>query len=183
MNEMKFRSILLAVFMVSLVQWSARADEDHQAQKTQQVVVHLSHFTDDLHRCFMALKMANLMQVHGAEVTIFLDLEGVRLAERRQVLDLTWGEDSPPLADHYNNFIEAGGKVVLCPHCAKSARIGDGALKRHAEIATMPSLGKLLTSARQNHGLLMREFRGLILNDLSLDSYQTRPTTCRSGRD
>jgi predicted peroxiredoxin len=80
-------------------------------------------------------------------VTIFLDLEGVRLAERRQLLNLTWGADSPPLSEHYDNFINAGGKVVLCPHCAKSARIGDRALKRNAELATMPSLEKILMEA------------------------------------
>jgi predicted peroxiredoxin len=95
----------------------------------------------------MALKVANLMQEHGANVTTFLDLEGVRLAERRQLFNLTWGTDSPPLSEHYDNFINAGGKLVLCPHCAKSARIGDGALKRNAELATMPSLGKLLMEA------------------------------------
>ncbi|WP_240928302.1 DsrE family protein [Thalassoroseus pseudoceratinae] len=116
-------------------------------QNQQQVVVHLSHFTDDLHRCFMALKIATLMKNGGADVTLFLDLEGVRLAERRQLLDMTWGSDSTPLAKHYENFAEAGGKVVLCPHCAKSARIGDIALKRHAEIGTEELLGQMLLNA------------------------------------
>ncbi|MCM2369491.1 DsrE family protein [Aporhodopirellula aestuarii] len=144
---MRLHSILFAILLISLTQHPVHADEHQSAAKTQQVVVHLSHFTDDLHRCFMALKMANLMQEHGAKVTIFLDLEGVRLAERRQLLDLTWGPDSPSLAEHYQNFTEGGGKVVVCPHCAKSARMGDGGLKRNAEIATMPSLGKLLIDA------------------------------------
>tara|TARA_R110002049_G_scaffold182485_2_gene350373 strand:+ start:114442 stop:114927 length:486 start_codon:yes stop_codon:yes gene_type:complete len=131
----------------TLAEESAAAGQDQSLDEPQQVVVHLSHFTDDLHRCFMALKVANLMQEHGASVTIFLDLEGVRLAERRQLLNLTWGPDSPPLSEHYEKFTEGGGKIVVCPHCAKSARIGDGSLKRHAEIATMPSLGKLLMDA------------------------------------
>ncbi|TWT49281.1 DsrE/DsrF-like family protein [Rubripirellula amarantea] len=141
------RSLLFAVVLACVVTSPANSAEVQSDQEPQQVVVHLSHFTDDLHRCFMALKMANLMQEHGAEVTIFLDLEGVRLAERRQLLDLTWGAESPTLAEHYATFTEGGGKVVLCPHCAKSARIGDGALKRNAEITTMPSLGKLLIKA------------------------------------
>ena len=145
---MKPRLITCALLLISFTPSSIWAEESPATtEKTQQVVVHLSHFTDDLHRCFMALKVANLMQEHGADVTIFLDLEGVRLAERRQTLDLTWGTDSPPLSQHYQQFIEHGGKVVLCPHCAKSARIGDGALKRNAEIATLPSLGKLLIDA------------------------------------
>ena len=95
----------------------------------------------------MALKTANLMQEFGADVTIFLDLEGVRLAERRQKLDLTWGSNSPPLSEYYDEFIEGGGKIILCPHCAKSARIGDMGLKKMAEIGTMPVLGKMLIEA------------------------------------
>lgn len=144
---MLFRVMFLATLLLPLAQSSASAEDAKPTDDKQQVVVHLSHFTDDLHRCFMALKVANLMQEHGAEVTIFLDLEGVRLAERRQSLELTWGPDSPSLAEHYASFTEGGGKVVVCPHCAKSARIGDGALKRNAEIATMPSLGKMLMDA------------------------------------
>lgn len=115
--------------------------------KTQEVVVHLSHFTDDLHPCFMALKLANLMQEHDAAVTIFLDLEGVRLAERRQLLDMTWDSSSATLADLYESFVDGGGKIVLCPHCAKSARIGDLALKRNANIGTMEQIGGLLIEA------------------------------------
>jgi len=78
--------------------------------KTKKVVVHLSHFTDDLHRCFMALKLANLMQEHDTVVTIFLDPEGVRLAERRQLLDMTWDSNLATLADLYESFIEGGAR-------------------------------------------------------------------------
>ncbi len=144
---MRFHAAVLTLLLLPLSPLCGRAEDSTPTDKAQQIVVHLSHFTDDLHRCFMALKMANLLQEHGAEVTIFLDLEGVRLAERRQLLNLTWGIDSPPLSEHYDNFINAGGKLVLCPHCAKSARIGDGALKRNAEVATLPSLGMLLMEA------------------------------------
>ncbi|MFG0264857.1 MAG: DsrE family protein [Rhodopirellula sp. JB055] len=113
----------------------------------QKVVVHLSHFTDDLHRCFMAVKVANLMQDYGADVTLFVDLEGVRIAERKQELKFNWGPDSPSLAELYEKFAAGGGKVLVCPHCAKSAHITDPGLKRNADIATLPMLGKLLIEA------------------------------------
>lgn len=118
------------------------------AAAPQQVIVHLSHFTDDLHRSFMALKLAGLMQSSGADVTLFLDLEGVRLAERRQHLEhMTWGESPVSLAEHYAAFTEAGGKVVLCPHCAGSARIGEMALRRNATIAEKDDLAELFMNA------------------------------------
>lgn len=137
---------LLAVLAVSQLDRSAFSDSESSASP-QKVVVHLSHFTDDLHRCFMALKLATLMQKSGADVSLFLDLEGVRLAERRQPLDMTWGSSPTPLSKHYENFTSAGGKVVLCPHCAKSAQIGDMGLKRLAEIGTEGSLGQMLMRA------------------------------------
>ncbi|HSF30385.1 MAG TPA: hypothetical protein VLK82_07930 [Candidatus Tectomicrobia bacterium] len=52
-------------------------------QDKQQIVVHPKHYTDDLHAVFMALGIAGLMQGKGAQVTLMLDLEGVRLADAR----------------------------------------------------------------------------------------------------
>ena len=132
------------LFLFTILTVKAMAADEPVRQK---VVVHLSHFTDDLHRPFMALKLAGLLQESGADVTLFLDLEGVRLAERRQHLDMTWGSNPTPLSEHYERFTGAGGKVLLCPHCAKSARVGDLILKQHAEIGTEQVIGKMLLEA------------------------------------
>jgi len=140
-------AVIATVGILSFSFANGSAEEQPAPESKQHVVIHLSHFTDDLHRCFMALKVANLMQSHGAQVTIFLDLEGVRLAERRQKLDLQWGVKSPPLSEYYEEFTEAGGKLVICPHCAKSARLGDMGLKKMAEIGTMKRIGEMLIEA------------------------------------
>jgi predicted peroxiredoxin len=137
----------LVTLLVAGIAMSDTQDSKPAAEEPQQIVVHLSHFTDDLHRCFMAIEVATLLQKSGAEVTLFLDLEGVRLAERRQPLDMTWGSSTTPLSEHYDGFIGAEGKVVLCPHCAKSAQLGDMGLKRNAEIGTEQSLAKMLLAA------------------------------------
>ena len=144
-----YLAALTIVVLATMAPSNSDAHETTVDGEGQKVVVHLSHFTDDLHRCFMALKVANLMQEHGADVTIFLDLEGVRLAERRHELNLTWGPDSPPLAEHYEKFVNGGGKVLLCPHSAKSARIGDMGLKKNAEIGTTSDLGQMLIDANK----------------------------------
>ena len=136
--------VLLSAAMLTPAK-SIAADGD--AGESQKVVIHLSHFTDDIHACFMALKVANLLQEQGASVTIFLDLEGVRLAARRQALAFTWGADSPPLSQYYDEFTKGGGKILLCPHCAKSAKLNDPGLKRNAELATTAALGKMLLDA------------------------------------
>jgi len=140
-------AIATTLFTASFVQNAGAEDDVAVDGKGQKVVVHLSHFTDDLHRCFMAVKVANLMQEYGAEVTMFVDLEGVRIAERKQELKFTWGPDSPSLAELYEKFAAGGGKVMVCPHCAKSAHITDPGLKRNAQIATTAMLGKMLIEA------------------------------------
>lgn len=144
-----FRVGLLGVSVaIASIGSSANAEETSKVDGSgQKVVVHLSHFTDDLHRCFMAVKVANLMQDYGAEVTLFVDLEGVRIAERKQELKFNWGPDSPTLAELYEKFAAGGGKVLVCPHCAKSAHVTDPGLKRNAQIATLPMLGKMLIEA------------------------------------
>ena len=55
-----------------MVQTPTNAVDKTSADNPQKVVAHLSHYTDDLHRCFMAFQIANLMQEHGATVTICL---------------------------------------------------------------------------------------------------------------
>lgn len=129
------------------MQSSARGADP--ADTPQKVVVHLSHFSDDLHRPFMALKLATLMQKAGGKVTLFLDIEGARLADKRQSLDVTWGPSSQKLADHYRAFTEAGGQIVVCPHCAHAASLGEGDLRAGAKIATEETLGKMLLDANK----------------------------------
>ncbi len=95
----------------------------------QHVVVHLSKFTGDLHAAFMAFKLADAMQAEGAKVTVLLDLEGVRLADRGNPLNLVWGTHHGTLEEVYTKFVTGGGRVVLCPHCAEVAGVNRDALR------------------------------------------------------
>jgi len=146
MSKLPVMLVVAATAAISLAQ-ATRPQAAEETASVEQVVVHLSHFTDDLHRAVMALKIGKLMQENGSQVTLFLDLEGVRLAERRQTLDLSWGSEAPTLGELYEGFTTAGGRVVLCPHCAKSARIGDPALNRHASIGSEDDLAEMFAGA------------------------------------
>ncbi len=140
--------VVVAMFVLSAIALTAGepAKEVPSASK-QAIVVHLSHFTDDLHRCFMALKTANLLVGEEADVTLYLDLEGVRLAERRQNLDVTWGSSDKTLGTIYEEFTAKGGKAKLCPHCAQGARLGPMSLRRNAQIATEDELRRMWLDA------------------------------------
>lgn len=141
--------ILVGLALLGSLVSSPLVAEAADQGKGQKVVVHLSHFTDDLHRSFMALKIATLLQKTGADVHLFLDIEGVRLADKRQSLDVTWGPSKTPLSEYYEAFVTAGGKVVLCPHCAHAGGVDDKNLARGAAILTEEQLGKMLLEAEK----------------------------------
>lgn len=109
-------------------------------------MVHLSSYTNDLHAVTMSLKIATLLAAADADVTLFLDLEGVRLADDRAPQNLQWG-NTAPVAELYANLIEAGGTVLVCPHCARAAGIGAGNLRQGATLTTDAAIGDLFIAA------------------------------------
>ncbi len=135
---MKFKGLLticgVVVVALAAVLWSGPTAKSAGLGDDQNIVVHLSEYTGDLHASFMALKLANAMQNSGADVTVFLDLEGVRLADADTPLNVMWGTAHEPLSKHYLDFVRDGGKVVVCPHCAAVAGIEKGNLREGAMI-------------------------------------------------
>jgi len=129
----------------SMVAPAAYAQTPQTAEK-QNIVVHLGSFTNDLHSAFMAFSLATNLQKHGASVTVFLDREGVRLADVRERGDLTWG-DSGGTSAAMAEFVQAGGKVVVCPHCASLAGIEAANIRPGARLATHEEIATLFLSA------------------------------------
>jgi predicted peroxiredoxin len=117
------------------------------AEEPQKVVVHLSHFTDDLHAGFMAFKMANALQKREAKVTIFIDLEGARLAHRHNNLAIRWGESDTTLGQLFDQFVKAGGKVVVCPHCAHHIGVTDANVRDGVTIGTEDMIANAMLEA------------------------------------
>lgn len=138
-------TILYSVLLVAAMATRGATAQDDAAkvvapEREQAIVVHLSHFTDDLHRTFMALKTADLLVGDKVKVTLYLDLEAVRLAERRRDLEVTWGKSPTTLAEIYTRFTDKGGRVLVCPHCAHGARVEPMGARAHALIATEDEL-------------------------------------------
>ncbi len=100
----------------------------------QHIVVHLTHAADDLTATAMALRLASTLQRKGAQVTVFLDLEGARIADTRQPLDLLTRRGKP-IIELYNALVQAGGSLMVCPHCAGSIGLTSETLRPGASIA------------------------------------------------
>jgi predicted peroxiredoxin len=117
-----------------------------ETTQKQKVVVHLTHDTDQLHAVKMAVHLARMMQTMGAEVTLLLDVEGVRLASTHQPQNLIWGKGDP-ISEEYDAFVKAGGPVLVCPHCAEYAGITERDLRPGAHIGKDGELAKTILAA------------------------------------
>jgi predicted peroxiredoxin len=135
----------LAVLLPLFVAMGAAAALAQQPPK-QNVVVHLKHYTDNLHAVKMAVHLAYMIQTMGAEVTLLLDLEGVRLASTKEPQALVWGKGDP-ISKEYDAFVKAGGAVLLCPHCAEHAGITAEHLRPGARLGRDGALAKAVLAA------------------------------------
>ena len=133
----------LAAGCVSLGASPAYAQETAEQQN---IVVHIGDFTNDLHSTFMGLSLATNLQKAGADVTVFLDREGVRLADTGERGDLTWG-DSGGVSEAFSGFSAAGGEILLCPHCAELAGMSEGDTRRGSRMATQDEVVALFLDA------------------------------------
>lgn len=89
------------------------------AQKREAVFVNLT--SDEPERVTMALNFSTKLLQGGSEVTVFLNVDGVRLGSTKvAALASQRGE--------LGSFMKAGGKVVICPHCMQVRGVAAGDL-------------------------------------------------------
>lgn len=113
----------------------------------QDFVIKVDQGTTDLHAVFMAMKVGTMLVEKKHNVTMFFNLESVRLLDKRQPLNLTWGTSKMNLEDIYNRFVEKGGKIVVCPHCAKAAGVEKSNLRQGSVIATDEQVAMIFVNA------------------------------------
>lgn len=115
------------------------------------LVVKATHAEDDPERAHLAVNIAAAGVAGGAEVHLFLAVEGVRLA----LPDAGAGivvEGAAPLADLLD-VVRAGGSVVVCGPCATRRGLAPedfvegttmGGAARFVELATRPGATALV---------------------------------------
>jgi predicted peroxiredoxin len=140
------KSLMQLSMLAALLLATAGSPTFAKAVNKQKVVVHLTHYTDNLHAVKMAVHLAATMQSMGAEVTMLLDLEGVRLANSREPQELIWGKGEP-LSKELAAFVKAGGRMLLCPHCSEHAAVSEASLRPGARIGKEGELAKTILAA------------------------------------
>lgn len=81
-------------------------------------------FDADPDRVATPLVLANSALATGADVLLWLSLEGVNLG-RKGAADRLVPRSFPPVSDLLKSFAEHGGRIGLCPPCAKTHGVTD----------------------------------------------------------
>ena len=124
------------------------ATESTAKPSAQKVFMKLDHGTDDLHAVLMTFKIAENLVKKGSKVTLFLNLEGVRIADKRQPIDLKWGMEGGHSAQHlYDSFVKNGGTILVCPMCAKNVGITGKELRTGAKLTNEDEISSALLEA------------------------------------
>lgn len=142
-----FIAFLLLTLGLAGIQSTAIAQDQHEHHAdAKNIVIHLRQYTNDLHAVNMALKFGTMTQNAGAHVTLFLDVEGVRLADSRHPQNLTWGHGDS-IETLFTAYVKSGGKIIVCPHCAHAVGLEAGNLREGAVMADERSLTSMLMDA------------------------------------
>jgi sulfur relay (sulfurtransferase) complex TusBCD TusD component (DsrE family) len=139
---MRTLSRTLGLVLLGLLLTAVTATPGVAQQK--QVVVHIGQYSNDLHSMAMGLGLANNLQEAGAQVTVFLDREAVRIADRGQPYLVYGDTDTEALM---TSFIDGGGAVVVCPHCAMLGGVEASELREGMTLGTMESVARLFLDA------------------------------------
>lgn len=81
-------------------------------------------FDADPDRVATPLVLANSALAGGADVLLWLTLEGVNLGKAGAAERLV-PRSFPPVGELLGKFLEAGGRIGLCPPCAKTHGVTD----------------------------------------------------------
>jgi len=134
--------LTVAALLVALGALSPTPTLAQEAEKN--VVVHIGQYSNDLHSATMGVSLAHKMQEAGAQVTIFVDREAVRMGEQGQPL-LTYGDSD--LDALLANYLDGGGSVLVCPHCAELGGVESGELRSGFAMGTTESITALFMNA------------------------------------
>lgn len=94
------------------------------------------------HSAMMGIQHANAFQDSGKNVVVFLDVDGVRIADEDRPQFLTVQHES------LKEFLNKGGRVIACEHCIGSFDVDN--LLRGVEVDPhpyMPKIQKILEDA------------------------------------
>ncbi|MDR7302903.1 DsrE family protein [Haloactinomyces albus] len=95
--------------------------------------VSLTHARDDTDKATVAFVIANAAVGSDQETVVFLSTEGVNLAVEGAADDIH-EEGFAPLKELMDNFVGAGGTILVCSPCFNKRALDENALVKGAKI-------------------------------------------------
>jgi predicted peroxiredoxin len=102
---------------------------------TNPLLIHCTHGKEDAERAILPFIVGNVAVTADQQATIFLTIEGVRLATKGYAEEVN-KEGFTPLKDIMQSFIANGGKIWACGACTKPRGITEADLIEGAQIVT-----------------------------------------------
>lgn len=96
-------------------------------------LITVTHFDNDPDRVATPLVLANNALAAGGDVLVWVSLEGVKLAKKDAANGLI-PKSFPPVAELLSTFRENGGRIGVCPPCAKTHGVTPENLVENAEM-------------------------------------------------
>jgi len=106
------------------------------SEQKKLVIVNSRGFDDE--RSSVAWSIANTAVVSGMDVTVFLVAAGVDWVRKGAMDVARLNPLDPTMNDMIGNFVESGGKILVCPPCAKVRGYAEDSLIDAAIIAGAP---------------------------------------------
>jgi predicted peroxiredoxin len=118
--------------------------------ETKRMVIVITRGLDD-ERSSVAWSIANASIASDLEVTVFLVASGVDWVRKGAASVARLNPVDPPIGEMIGNLLANGGKILVCPPCAKVRGYGEQDLIDGATIAGAPSM---LESVKQGAATL-----------------------------
>lgn len=103
------------------------------------LLIHCTHGKEDAERAILPFIVGNVAVTADKQATIFLTVEGVRLATKGYAEEVN-KEGFTPLKEIIDSFIANGGKIWACGACTKPRGITQADLIDGAQIVTAANL-------------------------------------------
>jgi predicted peroxiredoxin len=92
----------------------------------------ITHYESDADRVATPLVLANNALAAGADVLLWLTVEGANLGKRGSATGLI-PKSFPPVEDLLQSYTENGGRIGVCPPCGKTHGVTDENMLPNAE--------------------------------------------------
>lgn len=107
--------VLSAIGLVLIMASCVDVESNQEVVKSDELFINLtSDATENAHSTFMGLHFAENALKDGMDVTIFMNVDGVKLLQPGADTLVFDGEN---IREILNNIADNDGKVIACPHC------------------------------------------------------------------